>query len=53
MSCLVIYNLIKTGALKVNISNVYSLQQTQEAFKAQEKEKILGKIAIEVKRPFT
>ena len=47
-----ITDLIKTGVLKVNIANVYSLQQTQEAFRAKEKEKILGKIAIEVKKPF-
>jgi len=47
-----ITNLIKSGALKVNIANVYSLQQTQEAFRAKEKEKILGKIAIEVRKPF-
>jgi alcohol dehydrogenase len=45
-------DLIKIGVLKVNIANVYSLQQTQEAFRAKEKEKILGKIAIEVKKPF-
>ena len=48
-----ITDLITTGVLKVNIANVYSLQQTQEAFKAIEKEKVLGKIAIEVKKPFT
>jgi alcohol dehydrogenase len=48
-----ITDLIRSGVLKVNIANVYSLQQTQEAFKAQEKEKILGKIAIEVKKPFS
>ena len=47
-----ITDLIKTGVLKVNIANVYSLQQTQEAFRAKEKEKILGKIAIEVRKPF-
>lgn len=47
-----ITDLIRTEVLKVNIANVYSLQQTQEAFKAKEKEKILGKIAIEVKKPF-
>jgi alcohol dehydrogenase len=47
-----ITDLIKTGVLRVNIANVYSLQQTQEAFRAKEKEKILGKIAIEVKKPF-
>ena len=47
-----ITDLIKAGVLKVNIANVYSLQQTQEAFRAKEKEKILGKIAIEVKKPF-
>jgi alcohol dehydrogenase len=47
-----ITDLIKAGVLKVNIANVYSLQQTQEAFKAKEKEKILGKIAIEVRKPF-
>ena len=48
-----ITDLIKAGTLKVNIANVYSLQQTQEAFKAKEKEKVLGKIAIEVKKPFS
>ncbi len=47
-----ITDLIKAGVLKVNIANVYSLQQTQEAFRAKEKEKILGKIAIEVRKPF-
>jgi alcohol dehydrogenase len=47
-----ITDLITTGVLKVNIANVFSLQQTQEAFKAKEKEKVLGKIAIEVKKPF-
>jgi len=47
-----ITDLIRAGVLKVNIANVYSLQQTQEAFRAKEKEKILGKIAIEVRKPF-
>lgn len=47
-----ITDLIKTGSLKVNIANVYPLQQTKEAFEAKEKEKILGKIAIEVKKSF-
>ena len=47
-----ITDLIKAGVLRVNIANVYSLQQTQEAFRAKEKEKILGKIAIEVRKPF-
>lgn len=47
-----ITDLITTGVLKVNIANVFSLQQTMEAFRAKEKEKILGKIAIEVKKPF-
>jgi alcohol dehydrogenase len=47
-----ITDLITTGVLKVNIANVFSLQQTQEAFRAKEKEKVLGKIAIEVKKPF-
>ena len=48
-----ITDLIKCGALHVNISNVYPLQQTKEAFEAKEKERILGKIAIEVKKAFT
>lgn len=48
-----ITDLIKCGALHVNISNIYPLQQTKEAFEAKEKEKILGKIAIEVKKAFT
>ena len=48
-----ITDLIKTGALHVNISNIYPLQQTKEAFEAKEKEKVLGKIAIEVKKAFT
>ncbi|HZB14540.1 MAG TPA: NADP-dependent oxidoreductase [Chryseolinea sp.] len=47
-----ITDLITTGVLKVNIANVFSLQQTQEAFRAKENEKVLGKIAIEVKKPF-
>lgn len=47
-----ITDLITTGVLKVNIANVFSLQQTKEAFRAKEKEKVLGKIAIEVKKPF-
>jgi alcohol dehydrogenase len=47
-----ITDLVKTGSLKVNIANVYPLQQTKEAFEAKEKEKILGKIAIEVKKSF-
>jgi NADPH:quinone reductase-like Zn-dependent oxidoreductase len=47
-----ITNFITTGVLKVNIANVFSLQQTMEAFKAKEKEKVLGKIAIEVRKPF-
>ena len=48
-----ITDLIKTGVLRVNIANVYTLQQTKEAFEAKEKEKVLGKIAIEVKKAFT
>jgi alcohol dehydrogenase len=48
-----ITDLIKCGALHVNISNVYPLQQTRQAFEAKEKERILGKIAIEVKKAFT
>jgi NADPH:quinone reductase-like Zn-dependent oxidoreductase len=48
-----ITDLIKCGALHVNISNIYPLQQAKEAFEAKEKEKILGKIAIEVKKAFT
>ncbi|WP_276370055.1 NADP-dependent oxidoreductase [Chryseolinea sp. H1M3-3] len=47
-----ITDLIKTGVLKINIAEVYPLQQTKEAFEAKEKEKILGKIAIEVKKSF-
>lgn len=47
-----ITDLIKSGVLKVNIANVYPLQETKEAFKAKEKEKVLGKIAIEVKKSF-
>jgi alcohol dehydrogenase len=47
-----ITDLIKTGVLKVNISNVYPLQLTKEAFEAKEKEKTLGKIAIEVRKSF-
>ncbi len=47
-----ITDLITKKVLKVNIANVFSLQQTKEAFKAKEKEKVLGKIAIEVKKPF-
>lgn len=48
-----ITDLIKCDALHVNISNIYPLQQAKEAFEAKEKEKILGKIAIEVKKAFT
>jgi NADPH:quinone reductase-like Zn-dependent oxidoreductase len=48
-----ITDLIKCGALHVNISNIYPLQQAKEAFEAKEKEKILGKIAIEIKKAFT
>lgn len=48
-----ITDLLKCGALHVNISNIYPLQQAKEAFEAKEKEKILGKIAIEVKKAFT
>jgi 2-desacetyl-2-hydroxyethyl bacteriochlorophyllide A dehydrogenase len=48
-----ITDLIKCGALHVNISNIYPLQHAREAFEAKEKEKILGKIAIEVKKAFT
>jgi alcohol dehydrogenase len=47
-----ITDLIKTGVLRVNIANVYTLQQTKEAFEAKEKKKVLGKIAIEVKKAF-
>lgn len=47
-----ITDLIKTGVLKVNIADVYPLQQTREAFRAKETERILGKIAIEVKKSF-
>ncbi len=48
-----ITDLIKCGALHVNISNIYPLKLAKEAFEAKEKEKILGKIAIEVKKAFT
>ncbi len=47
-----ITDLIKTGVLRVNIANVYTLQQTKEAFEAKEKKRVLGKIAIEVKKAF-
>lgn len=47
-----ITDLVKAGVLHVNIANVFPLQQTQEAFKAKETEKVLGKIAIEVKKSF-
>lgn len=47
-----ISNLIKADVLKINIANIYPLQQTQAAFEAKEKEKVLGKIAIEVKKAF-
>lgn len=48
-----ITDLIKSDVLKVYIADVYSLQHTKEAFEAKEKEKVLGKIAIEVKKPYT
>lgn len=47
-----ITDLIKSGVLKVNLADVYPLQQTPQAFRAKETEKILGKIAIEVKKSF-
>lgn len=48
-----ITDLIKTGILKVNIADIYPLQQAKEAFEAKENHKVLGKIAIEVKKAFT
>lgn len=47
-----ITDLIKNGVLIVNLADVYPLQQTPQAFRAKETEKILGKIAIEVRKSF-
>jgi 2-desacetyl-2-hydroxyethyl bacteriochlorophyllide A dehydrogenase len=47
-----ITDLIRTGAMQPKLSNVYPLQQTKEALEAKEKEKVLGKIAIEVRKSF-
>jgi alcohol dehydrogenase len=42
--------LVKEGVFKVNISKIYSLKDTKEAYEAKDKEHILGKIAISVSK---
>lgn len=44
-----ITRLIEEGILKPYIAKTYSLEEAKSAYQAKEKEKILGKIAIEVK----
>jgi alcohol dehydrogenase len=44
-----IADLIEQDFIKVKVSRTYSLHETRNAFKAKEEEKILGKIAIDVK----
>lgn len=44
-----ISRLIEAGILKPGIAKTFSLENTKEAYEAKENEKILGKIAIEVK----
>lgn len=42
--------LIEQGVLKVNIAKTFPLNHMKEAYEAKESDKILGKIAVEVKR---
>ncbi|HEY9007684.1 NADP-dependent oxidoreductase [Ohtaekwangia sp.] len=44
-----IASLIEEGALQIHIARTYSLADTPRAYRAKEEEKILGKIAIEVR----
>jgi NADPH:quinone reductase-like Zn-dependent oxidoreductase len=47
-----ITDLIRTGSLKPKLADVYPLQQTKQALEAKEKEQVLGKIAIEIRKSF-
>lgn len=44
-----IARLIEDGVLTVNVAKVFPLEATRQAYEAKEKEKILGKIAIDIK----
>jgi len=44
-----IARLVETGVIKINVAKTFALHETQKAYQAKEHEKIIGKIAIEIK----